>query len=157
MRQNPAFLKHILELINYYKFGVGLASIKHRIFGQIQDPVFLMENIIESKNSRDSSRPKYTTEQYLELYEVLEIYEFETHLDKVSTQISIGAVNMEHSSHEIYGEIAAPKTYPHSYSADVTLDIEDLKFSIGKVGATEEMVLKCATFLLGPQNRMTSQ
>ena len=75
-----------------------------------------MENIIERKNSGDSSPPKYTNEQYLELYEVLEIYEFETHLDKVSTEISISAFNMEHTSHKIYGEVEAPATYPHSYS-----------------------------------------
>ena len=85
VRFSPAFMKHVLELVNYYKYGVALASIKHRIFRQIQDPVFLMENIIERKNWQDTSRPKYTTEQYLELYEVLEVYEFKTHLDKVST------------------------------------------------------------------------
>lgn len=46
-----------------------------------------MENIIERKNT-NSSQPKFSNELYKELYEVLEIYEFETHLDKVSTQIN---------------------------------------------------------------------
>mmetsp|Transcript_31833 Transcript_31833/g.39570 ORF Transcript_31833/g.39570 Transcript_31833/m.39570 type:complete len:117 (+) Transcript_31833:150-500(+) len=114
-----------------------------------------MENIIERKNWQDTSRPKYTTEQYLELYEVLEIYEFKTHLDKVSTHISIAAVNMEHSSYEIYGETSA--AYPNSYASDLGVDVEDFSLSITKIGATEEMTVKCATFLLGPQNRMTSQ
>ena len=31
------------------------------------------------------SKPRFTPELLLELYEVLEIYEFETHLDKIST------------------------------------------------------------------------
>lgn len=31
------------------------------------------------------SQLKYTTEMYRELYEVTEIYEFETHLDEVNT------------------------------------------------------------------------
>ena len=35
------------------------------------------------------SQPKYTAEMYRELYEVIEIYEFETHLDEVNTQIAI--------------------------------------------------------------------
>lgn len=35
VKQSPSFMKHILELINYYKFGVARASVKHKIFGQI--------------------------------------------------------------------------------------------------------------------------
>ena len=45
----------------------------------------MIENIIERKNSNDMSKPRFTPELLLELYEVLEIYEFETHLDKIST------------------------------------------------------------------------
>ena len=48
------------------------------------------------------SKPRFTPELLLELYEVLEIYEFETHLDEVSTCINIETVHMDHSSFEIY-------------------------------------------------------
>ena len=114
----------------------------------------MIENIIEGKNWKDSTRPKYTTEQYLELYEVLEIYEFETHLDKVSTQISIQGVTMEHSSSQIYGETA--QAYPPSYAADLTINIDDFNYSISKVGPSEEVVLKFATFFMGQENRMSN-
>ena len=63
---------------------------------------------------------------------------------------------MWHSSHEIYGEVAAPSKYPNSYAADLSLDIADLKFSIAKIEQTEEMILKCSTFILSPQNRLVN-
>ena len=150
--QSPAFMKHVLELINYYKFGVALASIKHRIFTQIQDPKFLIENIIERKNHKDNSRPKYTREQFLELYEVLEIYEFETHLDKITTQINIQSVSVGHSSYGVYGETTH---YPNSYGADLIANIEGFQYSISKIGPTEEVVLKCATLFLGQEARLS--
>lgn len=32
---SPSLMKHVLELMNYYRFGVARASIKHKIFMQI--------------------------------------------------------------------------------------------------------------------------
>ena len=98
------------------------------------------------------SRPRYTTEQYRELYEVLEIYEFETHLDKITTVINIQKVHMDHSSRDIYGssfENDGFRDLPGSFAADFSLSMQNFHFSIGKVGPTEEMVFKCATLCLG--------
>ena len=91
-------MKHLFEIINYYKFSVAKAGIKNKIFAKIQDPIFLKENIIESNNSSSKLSP----ELYQGINTVLEIYEFETHLDKITTQIEIMEVNIEHSSEDIY-------------------------------------------------------
>ena len=107
-------------------FGVSRASVKHKIFDQIQDPTFLIENIIERKNSKEMSRPRYTTEQYRELYEVLEIYEFETHLDKITTVINIQKVHMDHSSRDIYGSCFENDVFrdlPGSFAAYFSLSL----------------------------------
>ena len=80
VKSSPAFMKHILEFYNYYKFAVSKASVKHKIFNQIQDPTFLMDNIIENT--------KFSKELVQEL-EVIAIYEFETNLDHISTKFNV--------------------------------------------------------------------
>ena len=143
VKAGPALMKNILELFNYYKFAISRVSVKHKIFEKIQDPTFLIENIIERKNSTDMTRPRFSTELYLELYEVLEIYEFETFLDKVSTKISISALQFDHSSRDIYGHtLGVAENYPNSFAADVSINVNDFQLYHSKVGPTEELVVK---------------
>ena len=89
------------------------------------------------------TRPKFSTELYLELYEVLEMYEFETFLDKVSTKVSISALQFDHSSCDIYRHtLGLAENYPNSFSADVSINVNDFHLYHSKVGPTEELVVK---------------
>ena len=148
-------MKHILEFINYYKYGVSLASVKHKIFARIQDPSLLEQNATFKKRFSG-----YNDEIFRELHNVLAVEEFETHLDKLITQINIKQVKMVHSSHDIYANSFDDDDFPEwpgSFAADLSVSISDFLVNLRKIGPTEELVLKCGTLCLGQQNRMSDQ
>lgn len=88
---------------------------------------------------------------------MLEIYEFETHLDEVSTCLNIEEVHMDHSSYDIYREtLGVAENYPNRFAADVSISINDFHLIHSKVGPTEELVVKCSTLGIGQENRMSN-
>lgn len=141
-------MKHFLEFYNYYKFAISQVSVKHKIFDKLQDSKFLIDNII------DSNHAMYKV--YKGLCEMLEFYEFHTHLDKVNTQIRVDKLLIDHSSHDIYRTtLGVNEDFPNSFAADLSLSITNFQFFFSKVGPTEEMVVKCETLYMAQENRMS--
>ena len=100
----------------------------------------------------------YNDEIFRELHNVLAIEEFETHLDKLITQINVKQIRLVHSSRDIYANSFGNDEftdYPGSFAADLTVSISGFNYEIKKVGPSEEQVIKCTTLCLGQQNRMS--
>ena len=108
----------------------------------------MIDSIIERKNSK-----------FLDMQEVISIFEIEQHLDKVCTRISLDKIKAQHNSKEIYEEnlLARDPTaqYPSCFAAFFEADINDFCFIINKEYATEEVIFKADTLILNQKNQMS--
>ena len=122
----PALFKALHGPLNFYYKSRHIQSVKHGFLGSISDRQFLLKNIIKTSENSGIRLSE----------EILDVYEQQKHIDKLSTCVKIGKLNITHTSEYV-----------------ISLGVQDMKATHRMQSGTVETGLVCQSIDIDPYQK----